>query len=151
MEKLNKEKCLILGKAFIEKNKCYPVSTKWNITTAGCSRDRIYENWPSWADFIKDLKNIIEVPEINKKQSLILKDARPTISYNLEDLIETYCIKYNIPISIKITNAVITKRRNIKELQLEFPNKPKDKPYWSYILDDLNKKFCSKCRRAYFI
>lgn len=62
--KLSREKCLELGKTYIEKHNTYPSSKKWSIKTAGCSRDRIYENWSSWVDFINELKLTCEVPNI---------------------------------------------------------------------------------------
>lgn len=67
MLKLTKEQCINLGIAYIDKHNTYPSSKKWNITTAGCSRDRIYENWPSWVDFINDLATYYTIPEISQK------------------------------------------------------------------------------------
>lgn len=67
--KLTKEECLELGKKYIELNNRYPAAKSWTIASAGCSRDRIYENWSSWKDFISELKNKIEVPEIKQVNS----------------------------------------------------------------------------------
>ncbi len=60
---LSKEACLALGKQYIQKHSSYPVSKKWTISTCGCSRDRIYENWSSWPLFIADLRTIIDIGE----------------------------------------------------------------------------------------
>jgi len=60
--KITKEDCLELGKQYILKYNCYPSAKGWTIATAGCSRNRIYNHWAGWPDFIADLKNIIEVP-----------------------------------------------------------------------------------------
>lgn len=59
--KLTKEECLELGKQYVIKHNCYPVSKKWTIASAGCSRDRIYENWNSWPNFIKESQNLINI------------------------------------------------------------------------------------------
>ena len=64
--KLTKEECLELGKQYVLKYNCYPTAKGWNISSAGCSRDRIYENWNSWVTFIKELKEVITVPETKK-------------------------------------------------------------------------------------
>jgi hypothetical protein len=61
--KLTKEECLELGKQYILKYNCYPAAKGWSISSAGCSRDRIYENWNSWSTFIFELKNIVDIPE----------------------------------------------------------------------------------------
>jgi hypothetical protein len=61
--KLSKEACLELGKVYIQKNNKYPISKKWNISSCGCSRDRIYENWGSWLLFIEELRQQIDIPE----------------------------------------------------------------------------------------
>lgn len=60
---LTKEACLELGKAYIEKHNKYPVSKKWTITTCGCSKDRIYENWSTWSSFIEELRSILDIGE----------------------------------------------------------------------------------------
>jgi hypothetical protein len=57
--KISKDECLELGKQYILKYNCYPAAKGWTIKTAGCSRDKIYENWLGWSEFIEDLKNII--------------------------------------------------------------------------------------------
>jgi len=64
--RLSKDACLELGKTYIEKHKTYPAAKKWTIATAQCSRDRIYENWGNWADFIAELKLRCSVPNIIK-------------------------------------------------------------------------------------
>jgi hypothetical protein len=60
--KLTKEACLELGVKYINKYNCYPSAKGWSIKTAGCSRDRVYELWSMWAAFIKDLSNIVDIP-----------------------------------------------------------------------------------------
>jgi hypothetical protein len=67
--KLTKEQCLELGKQYIEKHNSYPSSKKWTITTAGCSRARIYENWGSWSYFIDELKTVVTIPKVVKTVS----------------------------------------------------------------------------------
>ena len=59
--KLTKEECLELGVKYVQKHNCYPAAKKWTIKTAGCSRDRIYENWSSWTLFIEELRNISSI------------------------------------------------------------------------------------------
>jgi len=59
--KLSKEACLELGRLFVQKYNKYPVSKKWTISTCGCSRDRIYENWTTWSNFIDDLRTILDI------------------------------------------------------------------------------------------
>lgn len=60
--KKTKEECLELGVKYIKNHNCYPASKKWTIKTAGCSRDRIYENWKSWTDFVEELRKRIRIP-----------------------------------------------------------------------------------------
>lgn len=62
MKELSKKECLRLGIRYIDKYKCYPAAKGWNIKTAGCSRDRIYENYLSWNLFIDDLKMLVTIP-----------------------------------------------------------------------------------------
>lgn len=61
--KITKEGCLLLGKEYVLNYGCYPSSKKWNIKTAGCSKDRIYELWNSWPSFIEELRAIIDIGE----------------------------------------------------------------------------------------
>lgn len=60
---MTKEECLQLGINYIDKYNNYPVSKKWNIKSAGCSRDRIYENWGNWPAFILDLRKLKDIGE----------------------------------------------------------------------------------------
>lgn len=66
MKKLTKEQCLHLGKQYIGRYKEYPAAKKWTIKSAGCSRDRIYENWSSWITFIDELKTVVTIPKVVK-------------------------------------------------------------------------------------
>jgi hypothetical protein len=59
--KLTKEECLELGKQYVLKHNCYPSSKKWAVVSAGCSKDRIYENWGNWPNFIEELQNLINI------------------------------------------------------------------------------------------
>ncbi len=61
--KLTKENCLELGVQYVQTYKCYPSAKGWSISTAGCSRDKIYEHWTSWLDFVKDLSQKISIPK----------------------------------------------------------------------------------------
>jgi hypothetical protein len=72
VKKLTKQECLELGTQYIKKYKCYPAAKGWNMSTAGCSRDRIYENWNSWGTFIEELKNLTLIPN----KSCITNPAR---------------------------------------------------------------------------
>jgi hypothetical protein len=60
--KKTKEECLELGIKYIKKHNCYPAAKGWSIKTAGCSRDRIYENFGNWPEFIAVLSTLIEIP-----------------------------------------------------------------------------------------
>jgi 5-methylcytosine-specific restriction endonuclease McrA len=62
MKKLTKQECLDLGVQYIKKHKCYPAAKGWNKITAGCSRNRIYENWSSWNLFVEELKFTVQIP-----------------------------------------------------------------------------------------
>lgn len=66
--KVAKEKCLELGVKYIETHNCYPAAKRWTVATAGCSRDRVYENWGSWGPFIDELKVLTAVPKIKQER-----------------------------------------------------------------------------------
>lgn len=65
--RLTKEECLELGVKYIKTHNCYPAAKRWTTAAAGCSRDRIYENWGSWDFFISELKVLVDVPEIKQE------------------------------------------------------------------------------------
>jgi hypothetical protein len=71
--KLTKQQCLELGKQYIINHSCYPSAKGWTIKSAGCSRDRIYENWSSWSGFINDLAQLIQIPDSACVTSNIIK------------------------------------------------------------------------------
>jgi Zn finger protein HypA/HybF involved in hydrogenase expression len=92
--KLTKEECLELGKQYILNYNCYPSAKGWTIASAGCSRDRIYENWNSWPNFITELAQIIVIPNsacitsnivVYKKDNKCKNCSKPVIDRN------TYC------------------------------------------------------------
>lgn len=83
---ITKEACLALGKAYIEKHNKYPVSKKWTISTCGCSKDRIYENWGSWTAFITELKTILDIGEYKGS------NWRKGIKNSTTILKERYCL-----------------------------------------------------------
>ena len=85
MNKLSKQECINYGIKYIEKHNNYPVSKKWNITTAGCSRDRIYENWPSWSDFIIELRNLKDIGPYEPTK-------RPTLKTSSIITEDKYCL-----------------------------------------------------------
>lgn len=124
--KISKQKCLELGENYVIKYKCYPSAKKWNIKTAGCSRDRIYENWGSWDSFISELK--ILVPIVAKDieyQPLYLQPKPETFS------IEYYVSKYleDIDIDNDLKNHI-------------FVAVVKDKNLRQYIAEQLNISYC---------
>lgn len=63
MLKINKQACIELGIKYINTHNCYPSAKGWTIKSAGCSRDRIYDNYKSWTDFINELSSVIEIPD----------------------------------------------------------------------------------------
>lgn len=80
--KLNKEACIVLAIKYIRNTNKYPSSKKWTIKSAGCSRDRIYENWGTWSAFISEVSKVINIPDKSTtgKKRYLDSDLLNTIS-----------------------------------------------------------------------
>lgn len=103
--KITKEECIELGISYVSTYNCYPAAKGWTIKTAGCSRDRVYENWNSWQDFVLELSCHINIP-----------DNKCVTSSNHQQKLEKLC---------KNCNTLIVKQNTYcsNKCQHEFQNK----------------------------
>jgi hypothetical protein len=66
-----KQDLINIGIDYYKKYGKQPGAKTWTVKTAGCSRDRVYELYPSWVDYLKDLKQHIPEVKIPKKPSIL--------------------------------------------------------------------------------
>ena len=91
---MNKIELITLGKQYIIKHKCYPAAKGWTVESAGCSRDHIYAQFLTWANFIKILSQYIEIPTVACTTTPVVKKPLSNLCVNCNALIPSrnkYC------------------------------------------------------------
>lgn len=175
VKQVTKEELIQLGINYINKTNRYPVSKDWTMKQ-GCSRDRIYEQYNSWLDYIQDLKNYIDVPKplpsSVPRLKLTIEKIKYIPLYNQSNYIKVLPLTYYIDEYLKVfintfaledvrkilhdnndlyttlTNLKYTNSQINKIVNLYFKYKPKGLRFRIYILSLYDKKLCSSCNRV---
>lgn len=85
-----KKKLIELGILYYDKYGKQPKAKNWNTKTAGCSRDRIYEQYGSWAVYIDELKK--HIPDIKSRK---IPTTQNLPSDDLLKILKDFSIKNN--------------------------------------------------------
>jgi hypothetical protein len=83
---LSKEQLIQLGLDYLKKYDMQPSGKTWSVKNGGCSKDRIYEVFGSWPNYIKELSNL----DSTVKQTFTNK------SWTKETIIESLKSYYSI-------------------------------------------------------
>lgn len=161
-----------LGINFVKNTGKYPAAKQWTITTCGCSRDRIYENFGKWHLFIAELSKYVTLPPIRpvkiKPQKIKRVSNYANSPENAEEHSKFYWVdKYFIdiidkhPLLTLVYLALVSQEPNLyKYLQTnsQYPVNmtttilktyfPSSRNVLNHILDSYDKKYCKHCDKV---